>query len=396
MDKFPPHTADQVTLANWRTSPFCEWSFQHVREIVPSADIANDPDDVRLLEVAPANLADFRVEAEGNAISLETYLDQTVTDGFVALHQGKIVAEHYGHGMTAHTPHILMSVSKSMLGLLAGILIDQGVLDEQAQVTDYVPELAGTAYVGATVRHLLDMRAGIEFNEDYLITSGPIIDYRKATNWNPQEAGDTPSDLRSFFSQLTKSDGPHEGRFHYVSPNTDLMAWIIERAAGRRYADLMSELLWRPMGAERSAYITVDRLGAPRAAGGMCTTTRDLARVGQLLVDGGQRGGRRSDRRIVPQAWIDDLSAGGDAAAWNVGDFVAHFPGLPMRYRSKWYTLDGASPILFCLGIHGQYLFVDRANQVVIAKHSSRGTPLDDAHEMLTVRTAVALRDFLS
>ncbi len=392
MNEFPPHAGEQVTLANWRTSPFCQWGFQHVREIVPSADIANDPDNVHPLDAVPTNLADFRVEADDGAIDLDAYLDMTVTDGFVVLHRGRIVAEQYAHGMTAQTPHILMSVSKSMLGLLAGILIDRGILDDQALATDYVPELAGTAYVGATVRHLLDMRAGVEFNEDYLITTGPIIDYRKATNWNPLEAGDTPSDLRSFFSQLSQSDGPHDGRFHYVSPNTDLMAWIIERAAGQRYADLMSELLWRPMGAASSAYITVDRLGAPRAAGGMCMTTRDLARVGQLLVDGGRRG----EEQIVPQAWVDDLSDGGDAAAWNRGDFVEHFPDLPIRYRSKWYTLDGASPILFCLGIHGQYLFVDRANQVVIAKHSSRGTPLEDAHETLTIRMAAALRDFLS
>ncbi len=391
MDEFPPHAGEQVTLANWRTSPFCQWGFQHVREIVPSADIANDPDNVRPLDAAPANLADFSVETDDGAISLDTYLDRTVTDGFVVLHRGRIVAEQYAHGMTAQTPHILMSVSKSMLGLLAGILIERGILDDQALASDYLPELAGTAYVGATVRHLLDMRAGIEFNEDYLITTGPIIDYRKATNWNPLDAGDTPSDLRSFFAQLRQSDGPHDGRFHYVSPNTDLMAWIIERAAGRRYADLMSELLWRPMGAASNAYITVDRLGAPRAAGGMCMTTRDLARVGQLLVDGGRRG----EEQIVPQAWIDDLSAGGDAQAWNRGDFVEHFSDLPIRYRSKWYTLDGASPILFCLGIHGQYLFVDRAKQVVIAKHSSRGTPLEDAHEMLTLRTAAALCDFL-
>jgi len=285
-----------------------------------------------------------------------------------------------------------MSVSKSMLGLLAGILIEQKVLDERAQVTDYVPELAETAYAGATIRHLLDMRAGIEFNEDYLITSGPIIEYRKATNWNPLGPGDTASDLRSFFATLTKPDGPHGGRFHYVSPNTDLLAWIIERAAQRRFADLMSEYLWQPMGAQSSGYITVDRLGAPRAAGGMCVTTRDLARVGQLLIEKGRRG----DRQIVPEAWIDDLETGGDAEAWKVGDFVEDFPGRPIRYRSKWYVLDEGAPILFGLGIHGQYLFIDRLNEIVVAKHSCRGVPLDVGDERLVIQAVLALRDLLN
>jgi hypothetical protein len=392
MRDFPASPDTQVTLANWRTAPFNEWAFQHVREIVPSADIPNDPANVRDLPLAPADLSGLAVQWAGENHSLAAVLERTTTDGFVVLHKGQLVFEHYAHEMTAATPHILMSVSKSMLGLLAGILIDQKILDETALVTDYVPELADTAYKGATVRHLLDMRAGIEFDEDYLITSGPIIEYRKATNWNPLEPGEAPSDLRQFFASLTDSDGPHEGRFHYVSPNTDLLAWIIERAAGRCYADLMSGHLWQPMGAETSGYITVDRLGAPRAAGGMCVTTRDLARVGQLLVENGQRDGRR----IVPQAWIEDMESSGDAEAWNVGDFVEHFPGLPIRYRSKWYLLEEGSPILFCLGIHGQYLFVDRANEVVVAKHSSRGLPLKDDDEGMVIQTALAIRDQLA
>jgi hypothetical protein len=99
-------------------------------------------------------------------------------------------------------------------------------------VTDYIPELAKTAYAGSMVQHLLDMRAGVEFNEDYLATSGPLVEYRKATNWDPLEQGEAVSDLRSFYQALTAADGEHGQRFHYVSPNTDLLAWIIERAAG--------------------------------------------------------------------------------------------------------------------------------------------------------------------
>ncbi|MBT3703588.1 MAG: serine hydrolase, partial [Alphaproteobacteria bacterium] len=246
MHLFPASTETQVTLANWRTSPFNQWAFQHVREVVPSADIAHNPANVFALESVPADFSGLSLDRDGQSIDLQGYLEQTATDGFVVLHKGRIVCEHYRNDMTSTTPHILMSVSKSMLGLLAGILIDKHILDDTKQVTVYLPELADTAYAGATIRHLLDMRAGIEFDEDYLITSGPIIDYRKATNWNPPEPGDKPSDLRSFFESLKTSDGPHGGRFHYVSPNTDMLAWVIERAAGQRYADLMSEHLWQP------------------------------------------------------------------------------------------------------------------------------------------------------
>ena len=354
MQGFPPATGSQVTLANWRTPPFSRWAFQHVRELVPSADIANDPARVRALPAAPASLG------------IDDALAATDTDALVVLHRGKLVYERYANGMDEATPHILMSVSKSMLGLLAGALAQQGVLDLERDVTQIVPELERTAWRGASVRQLLDMRVGIQWDEDYHAVSGPIIEYRKATNWNPLAPGEAPSDLRSFFGKLEGKDGAHGGRFHYVSPNTDLLGWVIERAAGRRYADLMSELLWRPAGAERSAYITVDRLGAPRCAGGMCTTARDLARVGQAMLDG-----------ALATAWIDDIESNGDAAAWQAGAFVELFRGAPIHYRSKWYVLRGAAPALFGFGVHGQLLLVDRRSQVVVVKFSSQELPLD-------------------
>jgi hypothetical protein len=277
-----------------------------------------------------------------------------------------------------------MSVSKSLLGLLAGILAARGVLDPGRQVTDYVPELAATAYRGAAVRQLLDMRAGIDFDEDYLATAGEIIEYRKATNWNPLAPGETPTDLRSYFGRLTQADGAHGGRFHYVSPNADLMGWVIERATGARYADLVSELLWRPLGAGHSAYITVDRLGAPRCAGDVCATARDLARVGQLLIEGG--------RDIVPKSWIDDIAANGDPQAWAAGSFAAYYPGAAMHYRDQWYVARGAAPLVFGMGVHGQNLYVDRAAQLVVAKLSSQAAPLDAARIALATRGLERLR----
>jgi CubicO group peptidase (beta-lactamase class C family) len=222
------------------------------------------------------------------------------------------------------------------------------------------------------------MRAGIVWDENYLAASGPIVEYRKSTGWNPSDGA---SDLHSFYQSL-KDSGPHGGPVHYVSPNSDLLGWIIERATGRRYAELMSEHVWKPIGAERSAYITVDRLGAPRCAGGMCATLRDVARAGQWLIDARPR-------------FLEDL-ARGDAQAWAAGDLAQYFPDLPMRYRQQWYTLEGAAPLVFGWGIHGQFLFVDRANQIVIAKLSSQALPIDNARNALTLRAVSQIRKFLA
>ena len=392
MSGFPPHPEQQVTLANWRTAPYCRWAFQHVREVVPSADIPNDPDSIWRVETAPIDFTSLQVPTDNGVLGWREALDATETDGLVILYQGKVACEYYANDMTPASPHIIMSVSKSVLGLVISILVDQGKLDPESLVSDIIPEIAETAYRGATARHLLDMRAGIEFDEDYLATSGTIIEYRKATNWNPLEPGESASDLRSFYRLLTSSDGPHEGRFHYVSPNSDLLGWIAERASGQRYADLASEVLWQPLGAHRPAYVTIDRLGAPRAAGGVCLTVPDLARLGQLLVDGGAR----DDRQIVPEAWIDDLIAGGDADAWSTGDFMDFYRRAPMRYRGQWYVQDGDAPLLFALGVHGQNVFVDRTNQIVIAKCSSQAAPLDEGVNAITMQFAEAIRTFLT
>ena len=393
MQGFPPAPEQQVTLANWRTAPFNRWAFHHVREIVPSADIPNDPAQAAEFASNPADLRRVQIGGPGKTLpSFAEFLDETGTDGVVVVHRGQILFEYYANGMTAETPHILMSVSKSLLGLLAGVVAARGDLAPDRLVTAYVPEVAKTAYRGATIRQLLDMRAGIAFDEDYLATSGSIIAYRKATNWNPLDPGERPSDLRSFYQEMTESAGPHGGPFNYVSPNTDLLGWVIERATGRRYADLMSELIWKPMGAGRSAYITVDRLGAPRCAGGMCATVRDLARVGQLIVEGGARG----STQIIPAGFIEDLARNGDPEAWAAGNAVDYFPGLPIRYRGQWYVEESEAPLLFGLGIHGQNLFIDRRHGIVIAKVSSQALPMDHERIALTMRAVSGIRRFLA
>lgn len=391
MAGFPPPEKAQVTLANWRTAPFNRWAFQHVRELVPSADIPNASEDVWTLPSATVDFSGFSFEYEGERFDFDTFLGAIASDGIQVLHRGSYIAEVYAHGMTRRTPHILMSVSKSLLGIIAGILAEKGVLDLDQPVTHLVPEVASTAYRGATIRNLLDMRVGVQFDESYLAISGLIIDYRKSHNWNPLDPGDVQTDLRSFFQRLTNSDGSHGGPFHYVSPNTDLLGWVIERAAKKRYADIVSDLLWQPMGAAHSAYITLDRLGAPRCAGGVCSTVTDLARIGQLIV----QNGRRIAAQIIPQGWIDDIVHGGDTDAWSRGDFVSYFPNMRVHYRSQWYVLHGPDPLMFAFGIHGQNLFVDHRNEIVIANVSSQPLPLDTRQIMLTLTGVEAIRRFL-
>ena len=396
MQAFPPDKQQQVTLANWRNTPYSRWAFHHVREIIPSADICNQPDSIWSLEEQLVNLGGLSIEfSDKTVMSLAGYISHAHIDAMIVLHRDRIVFEQYLNGMTRYQQHILMSVSKSVLGMVAGILHHQGKLSVDQPATTYVPELETTAYKNTSVRNLLDMRAGVDFNEDYLATDGAIIDYRKATGWNPLSDSEAPGDLRSFYQKLTDKKGEDGGPFSYVSPNTDLLAWVIERACKQPYAEVLSQYLWQPLGAESNAYITVDRLGAPRAAGGVCTTLRDLARIGRLLANDGVR----ENRQMLPKGWCADLVSLSDKDAWRQGDFAEKIPGRTMSYRDKWYIChpgpEDKAQWYMAIGIHGQNIYVDAKNELVMVKFASDPEPLNPNASANGITAARAIRDYL-
>ncbi len=364
-------STEAVTLANWRRSPWNRWAFHHVSELVPVAVIPTDPARAKPL---PESLAKPNPLPDG--LGIEQVLRETETDGFLVLRDGTLIYEWYANGLTADQPHIIFSISKSVSAILAGILAGQGKLDPAAPVAKYIPEVAGSAYADATVRHVLDMTVSIDFDESYLDPEGAFARYREAMGWNPvADPAKTPS-LHPFLTTLPRGQAPHGERFHYVSPNSDLLGWIIERAANRPYAALVSELIWKPMGAAHDAYVTIDKAGAARSAGGICTTLRDLARLGELLRLGGQG--------IVPKAWIDDILTNGDREAWKRGDMATLLP--QGRYRSKWYVIGNDHGAWTGIGIHGQWLYIDPKDKLVIAKFSSQALPVDDPMDLRLLR----------
>jgi CubicO group peptidase (beta-lactamase class C family) len=379
-----PPVSEQANRSNWRSTPFSRWAFRNIRDLFPVADIGNAASNPMALPARPLTFEPFRLASgSGSSMSLEEVLRATATDGFVILFGGRLVYEFYDHGTFVPTPHIMMSASKSVVGLIAGILQGNGDLDVDAPVSHYVPEVAATAYRGATVRHLLDMRAGIVLDERQLRA------YAVATNWEPLALDEPLISLHTFFENLSAAgQKPHGGPFSYVSANTDLLGWVIERATGNKFTSLAAELLWKPMGAEHAACITVDRDGAPRCTGGLCVTTRDFARIGQLMVMNGSRGGIE----VVPSGWIDDIADRGDREAWQQGEFAASFGGRNMSYRSGWYVINDEPKTLFAMGIHGQNLFVDRHNRIVIAKLSSQNAPIDYLATALTHRAVGEIR----
>src|ERR1700690_1002234 len=334
MQGFPPSSEGQVSLANWLKPPFNRWSFQHVREVVPTAGIHRGRGPAMMMRRNDRAVERIAFQApDGKESTIGRLLDDSFTDGFLVLQRGRILSERYDNHMTPDARHIVFSVSKSITASLAGVLVDRGLLDPDAPVTRYIPEVAGAAYGDCTVRHVLDMTVSVNFVEDYLDTTGDFARYRASTGWIPIVDPKNLADLRSFLATMKRGAEPHGTRFHYVSPNSDLLGWILERASGIRYARLISELMWQPMGAEFDADIAVERLGGPRPAGGISATLRDLARFGELMRRRGMAGGRQ----VLPGWWIDDIRREGDPVAWQKGDLMHMLP--KGRHPSKGYKV---------------------------------------------------------
>ncbi len=385
MQTFPPEGDRQVTLENWRTPPYNRWAFQHVSELVPSAQIWRGNGPVTELGRSPLDLTAISfVDHNGEETTFASFLDRNQTDGICVLHRGSIVMEHYRNGFEAQRLHILMSISKSITALVIGNLVERGLLDPNRGIGELVPEVEGSAFADCTLQHLLDMTVGIDFSEDYLADAGLIIEYREVSGWKPSSDPFNPGDLRSWLTTL-RPKGTHGHAFHYVSPCTDLLGWVIERATGRAYAEVVSELLWQPLGAEFDGRVTVDRFGAPRSAGGVCLALRDLARVGQMMLENGQAAGRQ----VVPWSWVADTRFNHDRAAWANSEGAADNPRG--GYRNKWWIMGDEHGCYTGIGVYGQYLWIDPVASVVIAKFASQPLPTDENVDRDTARCFLAL-----
>lgn len=388
----PPFPAEGlVTLANWQEPPYNRWAFQHVRDLIPTARIRRDGPVWRLAR-EEGDLSGIRFRAGKRELTIEQMLGETWTDAFLVLHRGRIVTERYFNHMTPDTPHLLMSVSKSVTSAMVGILAGRGLLDGSSDVTDIVPELAGTSFRGATVQHLLDMRTGTKFDETYEDPEADVRVYEQVYLWRPRDGRPLPADALSYFATLS-NDGGHGGPFRYRSILTDVLAWVVERAAGTRLHELIARELWEPMGAEFDAEITVDAHGNPMADGGICTTLCDLARFGQLYLQGGKRG----RWQIVPRAWIDDTIRGAPdgAEAFVEGDDP---PGYPKgaHYRNCWWVDQPVTPFFHASGINGQNVFVHVPSQTVVAKFSTWPIAWSPSLRRVTVQGVLAIAHALA
>ena len=316
--------------------PQLRWSFSHARELGPSKAVWRGDGPVAPLGRAARSLDPLRFAGQyGARTTLAQFLAQAHADGFIVLHRGLILHESYAGEGAAHRPHIWMSVTKSLVGTIAATLIHEGALDPDALVPHYAPELARSAYGDATLRQVLDMLVGVDYNEDYADPKAQIWDYARAGGLLPRPVFyEGPQSLHAYLPGLRKS-GEHGKAFDYKTVNTEVMGWILQRATGQPLAELVSSLIWAPMGAEADAYFLIDSTGAEAAGCGFASTLRDLARFGEMMRCEGAFNGRQ----IVPAAVAADIRRGADRDHF----LAAGYSTLPgFSYRNMWWASHNA------------------------------------------------------
>jgi CubicO group peptidase (beta-lactamase class C family) len=315
-------------------------------------------------------------------------LDANYTDGMLILHRGQIVYEYYSGCLDREGRHGAMSVTKSFVGTVAEILIAEGELDESKLVSDYVPELKPSAFGNATVREVMDMTTGLDYNENYADPESDIWQYAAAGD--PAPKPESYAGPRNFyeFLQGVEPEGAHGEAFVYKSINTDALAWVIARATGKDFIDHLTDRIWKPLGMEQEADIMIDSLGTPFSAGGLNLSLRDAARFGQTLLQQGVWQGEQ----VIPVAAVQSISGGGDQAKF-AGAGYTTLPGG--SYRSQWWALHNENGAYSARGIHGQAIYIDPAAEMVIARFATFPISFNAAIDPTSLPAYQAVADYL-
>jgi len=355
---------ENLTLSNFQFGPENRWSFSHIREVLPTVNIEHDGDRFLAFERSSNFVTDFSAYFQGHEQAIDEIAKSQYIDGLLVLENGNIIFEkYYGH-LTEARPHLMNSVSKSVVGLLVGKLADDGVIDLSKPVSHYVPALAESGWGPDALRTVFDMKGGSDYTEDYPDFSTTFRLQDCAVGWTDADycPEDGPRGGYAFFPTIGRNDAK-VGKFSYRSGSTDVLGWVLEEATGQPLAELISEHIWKPMGAEFDAFITVDESGFVLADHGMNATLRDLGRVGLLVLNKGKAFGQQ----VVPADFIEDMHAQAGDPNWP----YESTEGLEPYYRSFWWGAGNNERDLSGSGIHGQTLWVAPGPGIVIALYST-------------------------
>jgi len=378
MKGFPPPADKQITKKNaMLKGPYNRWSYQHMRMFYPSANVPAAEKPYLLSKTIDWTIEDgvkINEPGTGNTKSMANFLKETWADAIVVIRGDQIVYEKYLNGMTPNTPHQMMSATKSFGGLLGLMAVADGKIKESDPVTKYVPELKTEdgAFADATFGQVLDMTNSMDFTEVYDDPKSGIRTYGAVLGWTEKVEGvEYPDSLYKYLVTLKVDPNHKHGEiFHYQTPKTDVVNWVTNRVNNESFQQALYEKIWSKIGTEGETYVLLDNNAILVAGGGLNATPYNLARFAIMMKNNGFFNGQQ----VVAKSVVDKLAKGGSIEAFDNGpdsDDIVHKKG-EWSYRAQWWVKRTPGMEAFmAIGIHGQWIYIDRNHDIAIVKVGS-------------------------
>ena len=338
------------------------WSNQNVSKILRVDPISRGEGPISELPYGACTLPTTSFTSpRGDSAPLKDILKEMGTDGFILIHAGEILAELYYNGFAPDVRHQLNSVSKSFVGLLAGIAREEGRVDLDRPLGEALPELSGTSVADASLQQALDMTLGVETPMSWADPgSYRHLNFMAGGFYRRHEV--FPYDNTLELVATARRSGEHGIHFFYSPANTEIVSWSISRAYERNWQEVFSEKIWSKLGAERDAFVIVDPAGHGFASAGVSAALRDLARLG-LLIEGD---GYFNGQQIIPNSWIRQTIEGNQDVRVAMRDEreLTRFDN-PIFYHNQFRVLNSSVGELVALGGIGQVIYVNQQHDLI-------------------------------
>ncbi len=316
---------------------------------------------------------DFSFQNE--QIVVDEFLTRRATTALLVLKNDNITFEQYYLGTEADDKRISWSMAKSFVSVLFGMQVDRGVIDIEQPVSFYLPEMKGSGYEQVKVKHVLQMSSGVKWDENYLDFNSDINKMGRLLALG--------GSLDEMTTQLESQSVAGEA-FHYVSMDTHVIAMILRRVSDHSLVGLVQKELWSKIGMEGDAAWITDSKDNAFALGGLNATTRDYARFGRLLLNNG----RWQEEQLVSEKWLDEATTAG-------AEYLkSSHEKLGYGYQI-WLPPLAQPGEFFCVGVYGQFIYVNQQQGLVIVKNSADKTFMDGYSKQETIAFFRAVADSL-
>ena len=350
---------DSINKSRWDIGGrLSQYTFRYMSEFFPVGVIQKSSQPYQFPNNPKKSFNSIIVKSKTGTLSLDDYLKKLHIASFIVVQKGVVVYEKY-FSMLPDDKHTLQSVNKVITSTIITSLINEKKIDVNQSIEKYIPELQGSDWQDISVKDILNMRSGMD-NRSIDFETGPFTNplhknyqLESALGILPK-AETTPSSVYKYLIGLKKDTVPGV-QAAYSNINTFVLGWLAEKITGKKYADLVTERIWKPMGASSDAYVCLSDQGIAWPHGGMSATLRDLARFGMLFTKSEIKARNES---LVSFAQIKEI--------FDAPPLTNSF--APFKWAYQWDLANDG--VMMKGGFGGQALYIDSNKEIVIAYYN--------------------------